>query len=63
LEPVLVIKIENPDQGRGNDGGHVDPGSHRNHKDIITNPRNFKSVLEASGTITAVTLFKYDLEV
>ena len=46
LEAVLVIKIENPDQSRGDDSGYIDPGSHRNQKDTTTNLQNFKSWLD-----------------
>lgn len=28
LEPVLIVKVDHPDQRRGYYGGHIDPGSH-----------------------------------
>jgi hypothetical protein len=46
MEPILVVKIDNPDQSRGDDGGHIDPGSHGNQKNTITNLQNFKSWLD-----------------
>ena len=27
-EPVLMIKVDDPNKRRGDDRGHVDPGSH-----------------------------------